>query len=261
MAKVVTLQVGQCGNQLGSALFSALAAEADAGPEDFAAATREVRELLLRCIRGFALTARTLATARRISDHGREVAPSRAACWSTWSPRCGAVQTAGLQQLTPPMPPQVVAATLRAQHAHAWSYDERGALTFESGSGNNWARGFNTYGPKFRQRACELLRREVRGAGAAHACSHSVTAPHHARARRVGGGMRSAGRLLGAAEHGRRHGRGARLVPGGNAAVRTPREGWQPPGCIEPHTLTFLLSSPRAWPSGRAVRSTRRRPC
>ena len=47
MAPVVTVQVGQCGNQLGSALFSALAAEGDAGPEDFKAATRTVRHRTL----------------------------------------------------------------------------------------------------------------------------------------------------------------------------------------------------------------------
>jgi hypothetical protein len=40
---VVTVQVGQCGNQLGAALFGALADEADAGPDDFAAETRQAR--------------------------------------------------------------------------------------------------------------------------------------------------------------------------------------------------------------------------
>jgi hypothetical protein len=40
---IVTVQVGQCGNQLGAALFSALADEADAGPDDFAAETRQAR--------------------------------------------------------------------------------------------------------------------------------------------------------------------------------------------------------------------------
>ncbi len=51
---------------------------------------------------------------------------------------------------------------MRTPQGRGWGYDERAALTFESGSGNNWARGYNTYGPQFRERACELLRREVR---------------------------------------------------------------------------------------------------
>ncbi len=50
---VVTVQVGQCGNQLGSALFGALVEEADAGPDDFKAATREVRLQSQRvCVQG-----------------------------------------------------------------------------------------------------------------------------------------------------------------------------------------------------------------
>ena len=57
---------------------------------------------------------------------------------------------------------QVVAAAVRSGPQRGWAFDERAALTFESGSGNNWARGYNTYGPKFRSRACDLLRREVR---------------------------------------------------------------------------------------------------
>ena len=39
---VVTVQVGQCGNQLGTALFNVLAAEAEAAPDDAGAATRQV---------------------------------------------------------------------------------------------------------------------------------------------------------------------------------------------------------------------------
>jgi hypothetical protein len=66
-----------------------------------------------------------------------------------------------------------VAAAVRAAPQRGWGYDERSVLTFESGSGNNWARGYNTYGPRFRERACELVRREVRKSraqSAVHAC-------------------------------------------------------------------------------------------
>ena len=45
---VVTVQVGQCGNQLGTALFNALAAEAEAG-HDFGAATRQARSTPRAC--------------------------------------------------------------------------------------------------------------------------------------------------------------------------------------------------------------------
>lgn len=118
---VLTVQVGQCGNQLGVSLFDALLDEADAGPDDFGAATRQA---FFRARRG----------------DGALVA--RAALID--------------------MEPKVVAAALRGAPASKWAYESAGALTFESGSGNNWARGYNTYGPAFRERAGDVLRREVR---------------------------------------------------------------------------------------------------
>jgi len=44
---IVTIQVGQCGNQVGGALFAKLAEEADAGPDDFRRATQEARAAVL----------------------------------------------------------------------------------------------------------------------------------------------------------------------------------------------------------------------
>ena len=55
---------------------------------------------------------------------------------------------------------------MRGAAGRGWGYDERQTLTFESGSGNNWARGYHTYGPQVREGACELLRREARHAAA-----------------------------------------------------------------------------------------------
>jgi len=117
----LTVQVGQCGNQLGVSLFDALLTEAEAGPDDFGAAARQA---FFRVRRG----------------DGALVA--RAALID--------------------MEPKVVAAALRGVPASRWVYDGAGALTFESGSGNNWARGYNTYGPAFRERASDVLRREAR---------------------------------------------------------------------------------------------------
>jgi hypothetical protein len=44
----------------------------------------------------------------------------------------------------------------------------RYTLAFQSGSGNNWARGYNTYGTQVREAALELVRRET------EACDHMV---------------------------------------------------------------------------------------
>ena len=65
------------------------------------------------------------------------------------------------------MEPKVVQASLRrAKRSGRWRYDSARTLAFQSGSGNNWARGYNTYGPQTRETALELVRRET------EACDH-----------------------------------------------------------------------------------------
>ena len=60
------------------------------------------------------------------------------------------------------MEPKVVHASLRrAKRSGRWRYDAKGTIAFESGSGNNWARGYNTYGALVRETALELIRRET----------------------------------------------------------------------------------------------------
>ena len=159
---VVTVQVGQCGNQLGTALFNALVAEAGEAGNDFGAATRQARPAA-HTLRLPSLT----FPRRRIS--GSEMASTLLAqYWLTWSPRRAAGGCTAAQLLLT-RTSQVVAAAVRGTPQRGWAFNERAALTFESGSGNNWARGYNTYGPRFRSRACELLRREVRAGAAAAA--------------------------------------------------------------------------------------------
>ena len=65
------------------------------------------------------------------------------------------------------MEPKVVHSSLRrAKRTGQWRYDPGGTLAFQSGSGNNWARGYNTYGAQVRETALELARRET------EACDH-----------------------------------------------------------------------------------------
>lgn len=65
------------------------------------------------------------------------------------------------------MEPKVVHASLRrAKQTGQWQYDAGGTLALQSGSGNNWARGYNTYGTRVRDAALELVRRET------EACDH-----------------------------------------------------------------------------------------
>ena len=62
----------------------------------------------------------------------------------------------------PPLPPvQVVTAACAASNFSWWRYCPSD-LGQQSGSGNNWARGFHGYGPEIHDQALELVRREVR---------------------------------------------------------------------------------------------------
>ncbi|GBF91057.1 delta tubulin [Raphidocelis subcapitata] len=124
---VVTLQIGQCGNQLGCSLFDALAADA------------------------LAAAAPDGAGAAFFRDRG---AGGRA----RWAARSVLID----------MEPKVVdAAIARARGAAAasgWAYGAGRSLSGHSGSGNNWALGHHHFGPKVRDDALDLVRREVEAA-------------------------------------------------------------------------------------------------
>ena len=61
----------------------------------------------------------------------------------------------------------MIHASMRsARRSGTWQYEPNGSLAFQSGSGNNWARGYNTYGTRVREEVLELVRRET------EACDH-----------------------------------------------------------------------------------------
>ena len=64
------------------------------------------------------------------------------------------------------MEPKVInrAITSAANSGTSWCYSSGCSFSQQSGSGNNWARGYNSYGPKFADTICELVRREARSA-------------------------------------------------------------------------------------------------
>ncbi len=74
------------------------------------------------------------------------------------------------------MEPKVVnrAIVSAAHSASDWCYSPNSSFSQQSGSGNNWARGYNSYGPKFASTVCELVRREVKFAFAGDPASQSI---------------------------------------------------------------------------------------
>ncbi len=74
------------------------------------------------------------------------------------------------------MEPKVInrAIVSAAHSATNWCYPPNSSFSQQSGSGNNWARGYNSYGPKFASTVCELVRREVNLALASDAAKQSI---------------------------------------------------------------------------------------
>lgn len=121
---MLTLQVGQCGNQLGRALFDKLAAEQEAGDSAFfhsADAFRSDRSV--------------------VHTHSKR--------------RARAVLV--------DMEPKVIQQCYKTESAAAtWEYGPKSAFTRQSGSGNNWASGYTTQGTQAESELLDLLQ-SVRG--------------------------------------------------------------------------------------------------
>ncbi|XP_029302299.1 LOW QUALITY PROTEIN: tubulin delta chain [Cottoperca gobio] len=118
---IVTVQLGQCGNQVGHALFDVLCSDAQEGQRKVFSSSS--------CERFFHQTA-----------HGDLVA------------------RAVLIDMEPKAINQSIS---RAAKSGKWRYGETSHFSQKQGSGNNWANGYCVHGPRHRERVEELLRREV----------------------------------------------------------------------------------------------------
>lgn len=135
---IITVQVGQCGNQLGSRFFDTIAR---AHPDDATAFFRESenhkkKKWSPRCVMidMEPKVIDSLLTGRRQADKIVSSSSTR----KTYIPK--------------PKPPQ---------HIRSWGYDKRQFLSNQVGSGNNWAMGYNVHGAKFEAAAMDVVRREV----------------------------------------------------------------------------------------------------
>lgn len=115
---MLTVQVGQCGNQLGRALFAKLAAETESTDSDSLCGSS-----------GFF----------RSPSDGRDGG--------------GAARRARAVLID--MEPKVVQQCMQPQGG--WAYDPRNTLTQQSGSGNNWAYGYAVHGAQAESALLDLI--------------------------------------------------------------------------------------------------------
>ena len=120
------MQLGQCGNQIGSQLYSTIFQDAEAHQK---------------------LHATYHDTSIKRFFHTQETRSSRALI-----PRAVLID----------MEAKVIQQTLvSAKHSNMWTYDEQCVYTQRRGSGNNWANGYLQYGPSASEDILEMLQRQV----------------------------------------------------------------------------------------------------
>eukprot|EP00879_Flechtneria_rotunda_P011109 GHRR01011606.1.p1 GENE.GHRR01011606.1~~GHRR01011606.1.p1 ORF type:complete len:323 (+),score=115.99 GHRR01011606.1:206-1174(+) len=126
---IVTVQLGQCGNQLGVSWFDSLAAEL------FSSGNLG-----------------TCAADAYFEQHAANAA-TRSNSTKQWTARAVMVD----------MEPKVIYSAKQQAVAsnHSWCYGKNCAVSGQSGSGNNWALGHNKYGPAVAPAVLELVRKQV----------------------------------------------------------------------------------------------------
>jgi tubulin delta len=163
--QVVTLQIGQCGNQVGTQMFGMLAREASRSTDP--AFSRHVLDRYFRPGSGGGKGGKPVATNSILGGH--DYGETSTSTWSAAdSSACAPVARAVLVD----MEPKVIASSIATARASGggnggntsggrWRYSPRRAHSQQSGSGNNWAFGYNVHGPRNHDAIMELVRKEA----------------------------------------------------------------------------------------------------
>ncbi|NWI87805.1 TBD protein, partial [Pitta sordida] len=125
---IVTVQLGQCGNQVGHEVFSSLCSD----------------------IRG---------------THGlcsrRENESYQAACQERFFCQEGSAVPVARAVLVDMEPKVISQALSMAARSGSWKYSEQSHFCQKQGSGNNWANGYSVHGPRHKEAIMDLVQREA----------------------------------------------------------------------------------------------------
>ncbi|XP_066118826.1 tubulin delta chain isoform X3 [Saccopteryx bilineata] len=125
---IVTIQLGQCGNQIGFQVFDALFSDAH-GPQGLCC-KRENEAYQASCKERF------------FSEEKNGVSVARAVLVD--------------------MEPKVINQTLsKAAQSGRWNYSQPSCFCQKQGSGNNWAYGYSVHGPRHEESIMNLIQKEV----------------------------------------------------------------------------------------------------
>jgi len=119
-AQIITVQLGQCGNQVGGEMYNTFMKEAVGGKEDYHQAIMD--------------------SFFRSEEKNNVVARS----------------------ILIDMEPKVIMHTMHeAKKSGTWEYDSKCHYAKQSGSGNNWAFGYNVHGPATHDPIMDIVSKEV----------------------------------------------------------------------------------------------------
>uniref|UniRef100_A0A4X1SRZ4 Tubulin delta chain n=2 Tax=Sus scrofa TaxID=9823 RepID=A0A4X1SRZ4_PIG len=125
---IVTVQLGQCGNQIGFEVFDALFSDSHC-PQGLCS-KRENEAYQASCKERF------------FSEEENGVPIARAVLVD--------------------MEPKVINQTLsKAAHSGRWKYGQHSCFCQKQGSGNNWAYGYSVHGPRHKESIMDLIQKEV----------------------------------------------------------------------------------------------------
>ncbi len=152
LMSIITVQLGQCGNQVGELMMHKLSINC--------------------CAQHNGCTLQIgLSMFDRLAAEGGTTGAAAQQFFRQQDPEDGKAKPAARAVLLD-MEPKVVQAAMQAarRSSSQWQYATNSGFTQQSGSGNNWARGYMGYGQCFSDAACELVRREVGNGGKGKSC-------------------------------------------------------------------------------------------
>lgn len=133
---IITLQLGQCGNQVGGQFFSTVS-------EDISARSNGVT---LRENKEYVETSLSTFFTQSESTQNRD----------------GSLAVPRARAILVDMETKAISQTmLQARKSGQWAYSENQGFSQKRGSGNNWANGFCVHGPNSQEQVMNLVRKEV----------------------------------------------------------------------------------------------------
>jgi tubulin delta len=157
---IVTLQLGQCGNQLGHEMFATLAREAAA--HDGGSAGGKPGGVGGSGSGGGAPVDELLPQYFRRGKRGQQAAGGSASVEGGLDDGSAVpIARSVLVDMEPKVIWQVVERASRSREPGRWRYQPGGSFAQASGAGNNWAYGFAVHGPAASDTVMELVRKEV----------------------------------------------------------------------------------------------------